>query len=61
MYVNLVILFHNVVKTTHKEIKKGALWNFTQDFESIHPKINILRGFKNLTNYDILELWHHKS
>ena len=40
---------------------KGALWNFTQNFEPIHRKICILRGFKNLTTYDILELWHLKS
>ena len=39
---------------------KGALWNFTQNFEPIHRKICILRGVKNLT-YDILELWHLKS
>ena len=40
---------------------KGALWNFTQNFEPIHCKICILRGVKNLTTYDILELWHLKS
>ena len=40
---------------------KGALWNFTQNFEPIHRKICILRGAKNLTTYDILELWHLKS
>ena len=32
---------------------KGALWNFTQNFEPIHCKICILRGGKNLTTYDI--------
>ena len=40
---------------------KGALWNFTQNFEPIHRKICILWGGKNLTTYDILELWHLKS
>ena len=40
---------------------KGALWNFTQNFEPIHRKICILRGVKDLTTYDILELWHLKS
>ena len=40
---------------------KGALWNFTQNFEPIHRKICILRGVKNSTTYDILELWHLKS
>ena len=40
---------------------KGALWNFTQNFEPIHRKICILRVIKNLTTYDILELWHLKS
>ena len=40
---------------------KGALWNFTQNFEPIHRKICILRCVKNLTTYDILELWHLKS
>ena len=40
---------------------KGALWNFTQNFEAIHRKICILWGGKNLTTYDILELWHLKS
>ena len=40
---------------------KGALWNFTQNFEPIHHKIYILRGVKKLTTYDILELWHLKS
>ena len=40
---------------------KGHLWNFTQDFEPIHRQICILRGVKNLTSYDILELWHLKS
>ena len=37
---------------------KGALWNFTQNFEPTHRKICILRGVKTLTIYDILELWH---
>ena len=40
---------------------KGALWNFTQNFEPIHRKICILRGVRNLTTYDILELWNLKS
>ena len=40
---------------------KGALWNFTQNFEPIHHKICILRGVRNVTTYDILELWHLKS
>ena len=40
---------------------KGALWNFTQNFEPIHRKMCILRGGKNLTTYDILKLWHLKS
>ena len=40
---------------------KGALWNFTQNFEPIHRKICILRGVKDLTTYDILELWYLKS
>ena len=35
---------------------KGAFWNFTQNFEPIHCKICILRGVKNLTNHDILNL-----
>ena len=35
---------------------KGALWNFTQNFEPIHSKICILRGGKNLTTYDILRV-----
>ena len=35
---------------------KGALWNFTQNFEPIHRKICILRGAKILTTYDILRL-----
>ena len=39
---------------------KGALWNLTQNFEPIHHKIWILRDVKNLTTYDILELWHLK-
>ena len=33
---------------------KGALWNFTQNFEPIHRKICILWGVKTLTTYDIL-------
>ena len=40
---------------------QSALWNFTQNFEPIHGKICILWGGKNLTTYDILELWHLKS
>ena len=40
---------------------KGALWNFTQNFEPIHRKICILRDGINLTTYDILEIWHLKS
>ena len=40
---------------------KGALWNFTQNFEPILRKICILRCGKNLTTYGILELWHLKS
>ena len=40
---------------------KGALWNFTQNFEPIHRKKCILRGFKNLTTYEILKSWHLKS
>ena len=40
---------------------KGALWNFTKNFEPIHRQICILWGGKNLTTYDILELWHLKS
>ena len=40
---------------------KGAVWNFTRNFEPIHNKICILRGVKNLMTYDILELWHLKS
>ena len=40
---------------------KGTLWNFTQNFEPIQRKIFILRGVKNFTTYDILELWHLKS
>ena len=40
---------------------KGVLWNFTQNFEPTHHKICILRGGKNLTTYDISELWHLKS
>ena len=40
---------------------KGALWNFTQNFEPIPRKICILRGVINLTTYDILKLWHLKS
>ena len=40
---------------------KGALWNFTQNFEPIHRKICILQGSKNFTTYDILKLWHLKS
>ena len=40
---------------------KGALWNFTQNFEPIHRKICILRGVKDFTTYDILELWYLKS
>ena len=40
---------------------KGALWNFTQNFEPIHRKICILWAVINLTTYDILELWHLKS
>ena len=40
---------------------KGALWNFTQNFEPIHRKISILRGVENLTIYHIIELWHLKS
>ena len=40
---------------------KGALWNFTQNFEPIHRKRCILHGVKNLTTSDILELWHLKS
>ena len=40
---------------------KGALWNFTPNFEPMHRKICILRGVRNLTTYDILELWHLKS
>ena len=40
---------------------KGHLWNFTQKFEPILRKIRFLRGGKNLTTYDILELWHLKS
>ena len=39
----------------------GALWNFTQNFESIYGKICISRGVKYLTTYDILYLWHLKS
>ena len=38
-----------------------ALWNFTQNVEPIHRKICNLRGGKNLTTYDILELWQLKS
>ena len=37
---------------------KGALSNFTQNLESIHRKIYLLRGVKILTNYYILNLWH---
>ena len=40
---------------------KGALWNFTQNFEPIRRKMCILRGVRNLTTYDMLELWHLKS
>ena len=40
---------------------KCALWNFSQNFEPIPRKICILRGVKNLTTYNILELWHLKS
>ena len=40
---------------------KGHLWNFTPDFEPIHHKTCIARSVKNLTSYDILELWHLKS
>ena len=35
--------------------------NFTQNFEPIPLKICILRGVKNLTTYDILELLHLKA
>ena len=38
-----------------------ALWNFTHNFEPTHCKICILRDFKNLTTYDILQLWYFKS
>ena len=40
---------------------KGALWNFTQNLETIHSKICILRSVKILTVYDIFDLWHLKS
>ena len=40
---------------------KGHRWNFLQDFEPIHPKTCILGGVKNLTSYDILEVWHIRS
>ena len=42
------------------EISKGT-FEISQNFEPIHHKICILRGVKNLTTYDILELWHLKS
>ena len=32
-----------------------------KNFEPIHRKMCILQGVKNLTIYDILELWHLKS
>ena len=35
---------------------KGALWNFTQNFEPIYRKIWILQGVKNLMTYGILSL-----
>ena len=37
---------------------KGALWNFTQNFEPIQRKICILRRVKNFTTYVVIELWH---
>ena len=40
---------------------KGPLRNFTENLEPILRKICILRGGKNLTSYDILDLWHLKS
>ena len=40
---------------------KGAIWNFTQNFERIQCTICILQEVKNLTTCDIVELWHLKS
>ena len=54
----------NVYIDEHISITKSchcALWNFSQKFEPMHRKICMLRGVKNLTTYDILELWHLKS
>ena len=39
---------------------KGDLWNFTQNFETIHRKICILLTDIFFVIYDIVELWRHK-
>ena len=53
-------IFCNVWVPNFAWIFEGCLWDYTQNFETIHRKIHILQGVKSLANYDLLELWHLK-